>query len=150
MAISVIASQWQLAAAIFWIAVATDLLDGPLARRRQQATQVGGVIDHASDATFVTLTLAAWVTHGWVPIALPLLVALSFTQYLLDSSSHRGQQLRASKLGRYNGICYFVLAGLPVMQLITGITPIPYDYLIYLGWGLVLTTVISMLDRWFR
>ena len=148
MAASVIGSHWILAVTLLWIAVATDLLDGYLARKCQQVTQVGGVMDHASDATFVTLVLASWVPHGWVPLALPILVPLSFIQYLLDSRSHRGRSLRASKLGRYNGISYFVMAGLPVMQIVTDLTPIPFDYLIYLGWGLVLTTALSMLDRW--
>ena len=34
-----------------------------------------------------------------------------------------------------------------MQQLALGLTPIPFDWFIWIGWGLVLTTVISMLDR---
>ena len=72
---------------------------------------------------------------------------MAFAQYMLDSDALKGKPLRASQLGRYNGIAYFVLAGFPVMQLTLGLTPIPFDYFVYLGWGLVITTLISMTDR---
>ncbi len=147
MAACVYMSEWYIAVTILWIAIATDIADGYIARKNDAATPLGGLLDHGSDAIFVTLTLAAWTTHNWVPIALPVLIPMAFAQYMLDSDALRGKPLRASQLGRYNGIAYFVLAGFPVMQLTLGLTPIPFDYFVYLGWGLVITTLISMTDR---
>ena len=141
------ASQWWLAAGLLWLAVATDLLDGHLARARGQAGAIGTALDHGSDALFVTLGLAALACHGWAPWLLPALVPLAFLQYLLDSGALAGQPLRASPLGRYNGIAYYLLAGAPVMQQALGLAVIPYAYFVHLGWGLVATTLISMLDR---
>ena len=43
------------------------------------------------------------------PLVLPGLVAAAFVQYTLDSRALAGQRLRASALGRWNGIAYFVL-----------------------------------------
>lgn len=147
MVLAVVQAQWLLAAGILWLAIGTDVVDGYLARAKNASSPLGGALDHGSDALFVTLTLAALVTHGWVPWLLPVLVPAAFLQYLLDSRALAGQPLRASQLGRYNGLAYFVLAGFPVMQLALGLTLIPFDYFVYLGWGLVITTLISMLDR---
>ena len=66
---------------------------------------------------------------------------------MLDSKSLAGKPLKTSLLGRYNGICYFILAGFPVMQHALQITLISNDYFPWLGWGLVLSTAISMIDR---
>jgi len=49
-------------------------------------------------------------------------------------------------LGRSNGICYFVLTGLTLLSQLTEI-PWPATWLLAAGWLLVVTTVISMLDR---
>ena len=140
-------SLWYFAATVLWIAILTDVLDGYLARTLNLTSPIGGLLDHGSDAVFVTLGLAALTLHEWVPILLVVLVPLAFLQYVLDSNTLKGKPLRSSQLGRYNGICYFVLAGFPIMQITLQITLIPFELFIYLGWGLVLTTVLSMSDR---
>lgn len=55
----------------------------------------------------MTAGLAALVARGEVPWPLPGLVALAFVQYVIDSRADRGARLRASVLGRWNGIAYF-------------------------------------------
>jgi len=74
-------------------------------------------------------------------------IPAAFVQYMLDSKALAGQPLKASSLGKYNGISYFVFAGFPVMQLTLGITLIPFSWFVWIGWGLVVTSVISMVDR---
>ncbi len=144
---AVVSSSWYTAVTILWIAIATDVADGYLARKLNLVSPLGGLLDHGSDAIFVTCGLLGLATHGWVPWILVLLVPTAFLQYVLDSASLSGKPLRASQLGRYNGICYFVMAGFPVMQITLGITLIPFDLFIYVGWGLVISTLISMLER---
>jgi phosphatidylglycerophosphate synthase len=75
------------------------------------------------------------------------IIPAAFIQYMLDSKALAGQPLKASSLGKYNGISYFVFAGFPVMQLALGITLIPFDWFVWIGWGLVVTSAISMVDR---
>lgn len=144
---SVYHSLWYVAVTVLWIAIATDVLDGYLARKLDTTSSLGGLFDHGSDAVFVTLTIAAHTVHGWAPLALVLLIPTAFIQYMLDSKALAGQPLRASQLGRYNGIAYFVFAGFPVMQLTLQITLIPFDLFIWIGWGLVITSAISITDR---
>ena len=66
---------------------------------------------------------------------------------MLDSKSLAGRELRASILGRWNGIFYFVPLGAVVTRDVLGFTW-PSDGLIgLLGLALVVSTGISMLDR---
>ncbi|MBW2497076.1 MAG: CDP-alcohol phosphatidyltransferase family protein, partial [Deltaproteobacteria bacterium] len=104
--------SWAIACLLFWLAVASDFVDGRLARARGESSAFGGVLDHASDATFVSLGLAGLAIAGRAPLVLPLLVLLAFVQYVLDSRALAGQRLRSSLLGRWNGILYFVPTGM--------------------------------------
>ena len=135
------------ALALFVLAVVTDFADGRVARHRGEASALGGLLDHAVDATFVVVGLAAFAWRGFVPVALPPLIAIAFLQYALDSRAHTGRQLRASFLGRWNGIAYFVLLGILVVRNGIGI-PWPPDALVtLLGWVLVASTLVSIADR---
>ena len=140
-------TAWTAAAVVLTMAITTDILDGYLARRWNQTSAFGGFIDHASDAFLVTLMLSAEVGLGLIPWPLPVLVIAAFTQYTLDSNALAGQPLRASRLGRYNGIAYFVLAGFPIMQHALGIYLLPDTYFLYAAYLLILSTLISMADR---
>ena len=135
------------AGALFWGAVASDFADGRIARRRGEASSLGGLLDHATDATFVSLGLFALALRGVLSPLLPLLVALAFVQYAGDSRALRGRPLRTSRLGRWNGIAYFVLLGTPITRDLLGLAR-PSDVLVSAGgWALVVTTLASMIDR---
>jgi phosphatidylglycerophosphate synthase len=136
-----------IALAAFALAVGTDLADGRVARRFGEASPLGGFLDHVTDALFVSSGLGALVLLGTVPAPLPLLVLAAFAQYALDSRALAGRPLRASALGRWNGIAYFVLLGTPVVRDGLGLAW-PADALVRaFGWLLVATTLLSMLDR---
>lgn len=144
---AVCAGRWWLAAAIFAVAVVTDLADGPVARRFNHASPGGGLFDHTTDALFVATVLAALAATGYVNVFLPMLVVLAFLQYVLDSRALAGAVLRTSLIGRYNGIAYYVLAGIPIVREAAGLAWPPDSWVAALGWLLVLTTVASMADR---
>lgn len=133
--------------ALFWLAVGTDLLDGRVARRYGEATPFGGLLDHATDAAFVSAGLLAVAWRGEIPIWLPVLVVASFAQYALDSRALVGRPLRTSLLGRWNGIAYFVLLGIPVVRDGLGLGWPPVSWVAAIGWALVATTLVSMGDR---
>jgi phosphatidylglycerophosphate synthase len=140
---------WLVSGGLFLLAVASDLVDGALARRRDQVTKIGGLIDHAADATFVTVTITCMALQQDRSLLLSFLIILAFAQYVLDSQAHRGQRLIASSLGRYNGIGYFLLAG---ALLLAEVIPAPSlwgDALMLAYWALIITTVLSILDRGF-
>ena len=140
-------ASWLIAGAILWLAVLSDVLDGFLARKLNAVSSLGGLFDHGSDAIFVTLSIAALTFHDYAPPLLAIIIPAAFLQYMLDSKTLSGRPLRASYLGRYNGIAYYVFSGFPIMQTTLGITLIPFDWFIWIGWGLALSTAISMIDR---
>lgn len=134
------------AALVMAVAIATDLVDGPIARRTGTARSLGGTFDHTADFVFVTSGLVAGAVRGVFPWILPALVVAAFAQYVFDSYwLHRQSGLRRNQLGRYNGILYFV--------------PLCGDILVRIGfefiqpmlplvaWTLVLSTCVSIGQR---
>jgi len=134
------------AAVIFAAAIVTDLLDGLIARRRGTASAAGQIFDHTADCLFVTSGLAAGALRHTVPWILPILVAAAFAQYVIDSRClDRAQPLRPSRLGRWNGILYFVPLVVDILIRLgwSELRPV----LTFLVWALVASTVVSMGER---
>lgn len=133
------------------IAIATDYYDGRIARASGTASPRGMLFDHTTDCLFVTAGLAGIATGGGITPWLPVLVPLAFTQYVVDSYVwHRRRQLRASSLGRWNGILYFA----PIVIVAASRLPFPAFFVSVLAFAarvlaylLVASTLASMLDR---
>lgn len=143
----ILSGQDAYAVAVFFFAIATDLADGPIARKRGQSSAFGALLDHGTDATFVVLGISALAARGLAPVLLPPLITFAFLQYTLDSRALVGERLRASSLGRWNGILYFALLGTPIIRNTIGWT-LPSDgVIIVLGWLLLASTVVSIGDR---
>ncbi len=136
----------EIATAIFALAVATDVADGRIARRRAEASSLGGALDHAVDAAFVTAGAAALAARDALPALLPLLVAVAFLQYALDARTPEGA-LRASRLGRWNGIAYYAIVAVPLVRDALGLGWPGPRLVLVLGWLLVASTILSMADR---
>jgi phosphatidylglycerophosphate synthase len=132
-------------------AIATDCLDGPVARRAGTASAKGQLFDHGTDCLFVTGGLTGAAIAGAVTPILPALIPIAFAQYVVDSYVwHRQRQLRASFLGRWNGVLYFV----PLVLIAAARLPFPAGFGSFLrlaagalGYLLVASTVASMIDR---
>ena len=147
LAAAIAAGQPEFATTLFALAVATDFADGAVARRYAESSPLGGLLDHAIDATFCVLGLCAHAAAGVVPWALPALVAAAFAQYVLDSRSLAGRPLRASRLGRWNGIAYFVAVAVPIVRDTVGWSWPGATLVWWLAAALVVSTLVSMADR---
>ena len=143
----VILSDWWLTASfLLLLAILSDLLDGPIARKKGQETATGGLLDHSCDALLVAVLLFMLnKTHG-IPLLLPILVLGSFLQYVLDSKALSGYKLRTSFLGRSNGIAYYVLAGICVFSQAISINQLDKLFIIC-AWILIASTLMSMSER---
>jgi CDP-diacylglycerol---glycerol-3-phosphate 3-phosphatidyltransferase len=87
---------------IFWVAAATDLLDGYLARRWGQVTTIGTLLDPIADKLLVSAALIALVqvrvVPGWLVV---LLVGREFAVSGLRSiAAVEGYIIKASELGK--------------------------------------------------
>lgn len=138
--------QAFLALLVMAVALATDFVDGPIARRRGTVSAWGGTFDHTTDFLFVTCGLFAGALRGAFPWILPVLITAAFAQYFVDSYwVHRQSQLRKSQLGRYNGMLYFVplCIDIVIRMGLSFLQPL----LTVLVWLLVLSTLVSMGQR---
>lgn len=145
--ISILAEEWGPAALIFTLAVTTDLADGHIARRYGESTPLGGLVDHAVDATFVAAGTGALAIAGLMPAPLPPLIVLAFLQYAFDSRAGAQRPLRGSSLGRWNGIAYYAILAVPIAR---GAFELAWPSPIVVrlaAWLLVVSTLLSILDR---
>ena len=151
--VAVLDANWRLAGMIFAGAVASDFLDGIIARWRNTVSNLGGVLDHTADAVFVAITLwgIAYLEVGTgsdvVPGILPWFIVLAFLQYLFDSKALSGAPLRASWLGRVNGIAYYVVAGTVIGRNALGLDWLPDEAIYWSALAVLVSTLISMFDR---
>lgn len=91
-----------LALIIFWVAAATDILDGYLARRWRQVTTIGTLLDPIADKLLVSAALISLVQQqivpGWVVV---LLIGREFAVSGLRSiAAVEGYTIKASELGK--------------------------------------------------
>jgi len=87
---------------IFWLAAATDLLDGYLARRWKQVTTIGTLLDPIADKLLVSAALIALVqmriVPGWLVV---LLIGREFVVSGLRAiAAAEGYTIAASELGK--------------------------------------------------
>ncbi len=134
------------AAAIFGIASLTDWLDGYLARRRNQVTALGQVLDPLADKLLISATLISLVQLGlasaWmVGVIIGREIAVTGLRNLAYS---RGLAMPASGLGKFK-MASQVIA---ILLLILGWERVPA--LLVLGqaalWVVLLAAVISAID----
>jgi len=132
-------------------AIASDYFDGVVARRQGTASAGGQLFDHATDCLFVTACLTGAALAGSVPLLLPVLIVVAFSQYVVDSYwLHRRKQLRMSTIGRWNGIGYFVpLVVLAAVRLhvVPVLTPLITASARIVACVLVASTLVSIVDR---
>ena len=133
------------------IAIATDFGDGIVARRRGTASPRGQLFDHTTDFLFVTSGLAGATIAGQVTVALPIVIAVAFSQYVLDSYwLHREKKLRMSVLGRWNGTLYFVplvVIAVSRLNIMPGSREAWATLIVGLSYALILSTLASIVDR---
>ena len=137
-----------LGAAIFGLAAVTDWLDGYLARRRNEITQFGQMMDPLADKLLITAALVSLVQMGraetWM-VAIILGRELAVT--VLRSLAHgRGVTMPASQLGK----CKMVLQVLAVLLLILGSRVALFDLLGQVALWLVLVTAVASAVRYYR
>ena len=147
LASAILSGEAVAATVLFWLAVATDVADGRVARRFGEASGHGRLIDHAADAIFVSVGAAALAHTGALPVVLAPLIAVAFLHYAADSRLHSSREPRASRLGRWNGIAYYVVVAVPIIRDALRLSWPEPRWVEAFGWLLVATTLASIVNR---
>lgn len=101
---------------LFALATASDLVDGPLARRAGGASAYGVLLDSGADVAFVLVALSTGVAVGRLSAIVPVAIVCSSIPYLVATvrrTKALGGPARAySAVGHWAGICNYALVGL--------------------------------------
>lgn len=125
---------------IFWLAAATDLLDGYLARRWKQVTTTGTLLDPIADKLLVSAALISLVqvqiVPGWLVV---LLVGREFAVSGLRSiAAAEGFTIRASELGKTKTAAQVVAISLLMISIHHR------EVTVWANWALVIVVVFSL------
>ena len=140
-----------LVALLLAVAIGSDYFDGVAARRYGTASAGGQLFDHGTDCLFVTACSTGAALAGLVPPVLPVLIAVAFSQYVVDSYwLHCRKHLRMSTIGRWNGIGYFVplvVLAAARLDVVPALTPPLTAAARAVAYVLVASTLVSIVDR---
>ena len=140
-----------LVALLLGVAIATDYLDGIVARRQGTASPGGQLFDHGTDCLFVTTGLTGAAMAELVSPILPILITVAFSQYVFDSYwVHRQKRLRMSGIGRWNGVLYFVplvVLAAARLEVVADLSSVLTRTALAASYTLVVSTIVSIIDR---
>ena len=138
------------AAGIFALASITDWLDGYLARRRQQITDIGQWLDPLADKLLVTAALVSLASRGLAPAwMVAVIIGREISITLLRSSAHaRGTPLPASQAGKIKMVSQVIA----ILGLILANGPDTWLFLIGTAalWVATITALVSAIDYYRR
>lgn len=99
--------KYPIAGVLFIIAALTDMIDGKLARKTNQVTDLGKMLDGIADKVLVNTILVALSASGFVHPIIPIVVI--FRDEVVNSikmvSGNKGKVVAASKMGKYKTAC---------------------------------------------
>ncbi|RMF83885.1 MAG: CDP-alcohol phosphatidyltransferase family protein [Nitrospinota bacterium] len=106
---------------LFVLIALSDVLDGPLARSRQQVSTLGTILDVGSDLTFILAVLWTGAFKEMLPWWIPAAISVQILQFIGDSllffSPAPRRPLRENRLGKVAGVLYYLLVGLLSLHL---------------------------------
>lgn len=133
--------------------IASDALDGWLARRLRQASALGLMLDHVCDILFILTALVFFAMRALVPWWLPAAIAWAFGLYVVHSwcltSGQPQMTFIGSRLGRLSGILNYGAVGLVTMRLYPGADLLPIPLLQGCFTVLALLALISGAERFY-
>lgn len=139
--------EYIIAGIVFIIASFTDFLDGYLARKNNQVTDLGKMLDAIADKTLVNSALIILAYKGFVPMAIPVIII--FRDTIVDAikmqASSKGKVVAAIKSGKIK------TASMMVGLVLTFFYNLPFeiwnirvaDFLIYFA---TIMSVVSMIE----
>ena len=94
--------EYIIAGVIFIIASLTDFLDGYLARKNNEVTDLGKMLDAIADKALVNSALIILAYKGFIPVAIPVIII--FRDTIVDAikmqASSKGKVVAAIKSGK--------------------------------------------------
>lgn len=140
--------QWEyiIAGVIFIIASLTDFLDGYLARKNNQVTDLGKMLDAIADKVLVNPILIVLAYNHFIPVLVPIIYITRdiVVDAIKMQAASKGKVQAAIKSGKYKTACMMV--GLCLVFFYN----IPFVFLsIRVDWGLLyIACILSVVSAW--
>lgn len=102
--------NYIIAGVIFIIASLTDFLDGYLARKNNQVTDLGKMLDAIADKVLVNPVLIILATNGFIPVIVPVIYITRdiVVDAIKMQAATKGKVQAAIKTGKYKTACMMV------------------------------------------
>ncbi len=140
-----------IAAGIFTAAALTDWLDGVLARRRNQVTTLGTLLDPIADKLLVAAALVSLLTIDKIPAWTVVVIIgreLAVTGLRAVSAGH-GVIVPASRLAKWKTVGQYVAVTMLILE--KGIvSPTFHGAAMGVLWVAVALTIVSAVDYFYR
>ena len=142
-----IKTEYLVAGVIFMLASLTDFFDGYLARKNNQVTDLGKMLDAIADKALVNTALIILSYKGFIPVVVP--VVIIFRDIIVDAikmeASSKGKVVAAIKSGKIK------TASMMVGLVLTFFYNLPFelwnirvaDFLLYFA---TIMSIISMIE----
>ena len=139
--------EYIIAGIVFIIASLTDFLDGYLARKNNQVTDLGKMLDAIADKVLVNSALIILAYKGFIPVVIPVIII--FRDTIVDAikmqASSKGKVVAAIKSGKIK------TASMMVGLVLTFFYNLPFefwnirvaDFLVYFA---TIMSIISMIE----
>ena len=102
--------NYIIAGVIFIIASLTDFLDGYLARKNNQVTDLGKMLDAIADKVLVSPVLIALSVNGFIPVIIPIIyITRDIVVDAIKMQAAKGGKVQAAiKSGKYKTACMMI------------------------------------------
>ncbi len=113
--------NYIIAGVIFIIASLTDFLDGYLARKNNQVTDLGKMLDAIADKFLVSPVLIVLAVNGFIPVVIPIVYIMRdiVVDAIKMQAASNGKVQAAIKSGKYKtafmmvGLCFVFFYNIP-------------------------------------
>lgn len=139
--------EYIIAGVVFIVASLTDFLDGYLARKNNQVTDLGKMLDAIADKALVNSALIILAYKGFIPVVIPVIII--FRDTIVDAikmqASSKGKVVAAIRSGKIK------TASMMVGLVLTFFYNLPFefwnirvsDFLVYFA---TIMSIISMIE----
>ncbi len=102
--------NYIIAGVFFIIASLTDFLDGYLARKNNQVTDLGKMLDAIADKVLVSPVLIALSVNGFIPVIIPIIyITRDIVVDAIKMQAAKGGKVQAAiKSGKYKTACMMI------------------------------------------
>ncbi len=100
-------SKYLIAGVMFVIASLTDLFDGKIARKRNQVTDFGKMLDAIADKVLVNSVLIILAAQGYINAIIPTVIIVrdEIVNSIKMIAGNKGKVVAASSLGKIKSAC---------------------------------------------